>query len=127
MSKLTDKTVSNILRRYSQTEVSSDDRHDGFHKVMDHVPEIHDTAQRRIILWGDHTHIHRILDQPKMTHSTLWLAKSEIRWDGNTREEAAKLKTAFSKKLNKNFPGHDLYHPDGHVHTNVNYKPKTPK
>ena len=120
MSKLTEHTTYLLLKRYSNDPKMTDHmRHIKFHEILDGGHPINNLSQRRLILWGNHTHAERVLDQPTMTHSALSLLKTE-----HFRLSHGK---SLKSKMNKNFPEHDHWYDAEHVHQNVNYKPKNPK
>lgn len=117
MSKLTEKTVAKILQNSCKTENPSH-----YHKVFDRVLReghpLSDNAQRRLILWGNHRHIDKVLDQPKLSQSTVWLAHSEL-----NHVPDLNIRLYLRNKIAENFPDARDDHPDTHIHTNANPRP----
>lgn len=112
MSKLHPDTVYKILKK------SSDTPHQKavFDRVVKEKHPLNDLSQRRMILWGDHTHMKHVIDQPTMTHSTGWLALQDL----DKHPPAARKK--LEARLTSNFPLLDNSLPHTYIHKNVNHK-----
>jgi len=104
------------------------DKNNPVHRIMAQGHELPDLAQRRMLIYGNDNHIKHVINQPKMTHATAWLAHDTI----DNYINAAKLNKSrssmkkyqeYKNTLHSNFPHADYHNPPHHVHTNANYKP----
>lgn len=115
MSKLSKESTENIVDNLIARFTDRNQIHKRFDKILDAGHPLTHHAVMKMMVWGNSSHMSRLLDLPQMTNSNLELAQERINLRHHDRREE------LLDKLHKNFPRSGVGSLPQH---NVNYKPR---